>query len=339
MLVGAILFCVGVSLLLLALGDLLWTTFLEGGPPVTRRIGHFAFRRTVRFCRGKDRKVIGMAGVVAIISTLVTWTLLLWVGWALVFSASRGALVDTETKVPADQFARFYFAGSTIFTLGMGDYKPVGHFWQIAAAIAAGNGFLMFGTALAYLMAVVPAATQKRQLAVVIWALGKSPDDIIVRAWNGIDSTALSPHLISLIPMLALMGESHLSYPILHYIHSTKRSASLAASVASLDEALTILECGLQRGCSLDLPSLGAAREAITEFLKTLEPALIAPSKDDPPPPSLKMLKEMGVPVVDDELFRQSLAIVADRRRMLHALVRNEGWTWDAVWPAASPAV
>jgi hypothetical protein len=200
-------------------------------------------------------------------------------------------------------------------------------------SICAGSGFLTFGSALAYLMAVVPAATQKRTLAVCIWALGRSPDDIIIRAWNGADTTALGPHLVSLVPMLALLGESHLSYPILHYFHSSKRSASVAASVASLDEALTILECGLQKGCSLDLPSLGAAREAITEFLQTLKPALIEPAKDEPPVPSLKMLKDMGVPVVDDELFQQSLIGLKARRRLLHALVRNEGWTWKAVWP------
>jgi hypothetical protein len=328
-----ICFVFGLGILLLALTDLLWTTFLEGGPPISTRVCHFAFHRTLTFCRGKDRRLIGFAGLAAIIGTLVTWTVMVWAGWALIFSSWTPALIDSDTRLPADHWARIYFAGSTIFTLGMGDYKPVGHAWQLLAGIAAGSGFLMFGTALAYLMAVVPAATQKRQLAVVIWALGKSPDDIIIRAWNGADATALSPHLISLIPMLALMGESHLSYPILHYIHSTKRSASLAASVASLDEALTILECGLQRGCSLDLPSLGAARQAITEFLQTLEPALIAASKDDPPAPSLKLLRDMGVSVVDDELFRQSLAVVAERRRMLHALVRNEGWTWEAVWP------
>jgi len=333
LLLGILCFAIGILLLLLALTDLLWTTFLEGGPPITRHICHFAFHQTIKFCRGKNRKVIGLAGLVAIISTLWTWTLMVWAGWALVFIAAGSSLIDVDTRLPAGRWARIIFAGDTIFTLGSGDYKPIGTGWQLATGIAAGSGFLMFGTALAYLMAVVPAATQKRQLAVVIWALGKSPDDIIIRAWNGADSTALSPHLISLIPMLALMGESHLSYPILHYIHSTKRSASLAASVASLDEALTILECGLQRGCSLDLPSLGAAREAITEFLKTLQPALIAPSKDDPPPPSLKMLKDMGVPVVDDDLFQQSLAGLTDRRRMLHALVRNEGWTWAAVWP------
>jgi len=323
----------GIAVLLLALSDLLWTTFLEGGPPLTKRICHFAFRRTLFFCRGKDRRVIGIAGLVAILSTLATWTLMVWLGWAMIFCSSPSSLIDPNAHSRVDTLDKIYFAGTTIFTLGIGDYQPRGHFWQLLTSVAAGSGFTIFGTALAYLMTVVPAATQKRQLAVVIWSLGKSPDDIIIRAWNGADSTALSPHLISLIPMLALMGESHLSYPILHYIHSTKRSASLAASVASLDEALTILECGLQRGCSLDLPSLGAAREAITEFLKTLQPALISPSKDDPPAPSLKMLKDMGVPVVDDDLFKQSLATLTERRRMLHALVRNEGWTWDAVWP------
>ncbi len=333
MFIGLFCFLSGSVLLVLAITDLLWTTFLEGGPPITRRIGHYAFTHTVSFCRGKDRKVIGLAGLVAILSTLLTWTIMVWAGWALIFNASRASVVDSATLEPADRICRIYFAGETIFTLGSGDYRPVGHGWQILTSVAAGSGFLMLGTALAYLMAVVPAATQKRQLAVVVWSLGKSPDDIILRAWNGADSTALSPHLISLIPMLALMGESHLSYPILHYIHSTKRSASLAARVASLDEALTILECGLQRGCSLDLPSLGAARQAITEFLETLESALIRPSKDDPPPPSLKMLTEMGVPVVDDALFHQSLAGLTNRRRMLHALVQNEGWTWDAVWP------
>ncbi len=336
MITGTLLFLTGLALLLLALADLLWTTFLEGGPIVSTRVGHFAFRQTLGFCRGNSRRVIGLAGLAAVLSTGVTWAVLVWAGWALIFSASNGAVIDATTGVPADFGSRVYFAGSTIFTLGPGDYKPGALPWKLATATAAGSGFVMFGTALAYLMAVVPAATQKRQLAVCIYALGRDPADVIVRAWNGADSTALNPHLISLIPMLALTGESHNSYPVLHYIHSIKRSASVAANVAVLDEALTILECGLARGCSLDLPSLGAAREAITEFLQTLDSALIEPTIDDPPPPSLAKLKQMGVPVVDDALFAVSLAGLKERRKMLNALVRNEGWTWSAVWPAGT---
>jgi hypothetical protein len=333
---GFLIFLLGLTLLLTGIGDLLWTVFLEGGPPITTRLCHFMVRQVLAAQKRKrSRRVVGAAGLIAVITTLLVWVTLIWIGWALIFSASKWALVESSTFQPADFWARIYFAGYTIFTLGLGDYKPIGHPWEMATSIAAGTGFLMGGLALAYLMAVVPAATQKRQLGVCIWALGKTPDDIIIRAWNGVDTTALGPHLVSLVPMLALLGESHLSYPILHYFHSTKRSASLASSVASLDEALTILECGLQKGCSLDLPSLGAVREAITEFLETLGPALIEPEQDTPPVPSLKMLKDMGVPVVDDELFQQSLVGLAARRRLLHALVRNEGWPWTAVWPTA----
>ena len=78
---------------------------------------------------------------------------------------------------------------------------------------------------------------------------------------------------------------------------------------------------------------LGAAREAITEFLLTLKPALIESDKQTPPTPSLKHLKDMGVPVVDNELFMQSLAGLTGRRQLLNTLVHNEGWTWKQVWP------
>ena len=312
----------GAAVILYALFDLLWTCFLEGGAPVTTRVCSWLARRLLDCQRGrKSRRFVASAGLASVVASVLVWGLLIWLGWTLVFSADPGSLVSTDgARAPAEPLTRAYFVGSTIFTLGMGDYKPVGHLWQLLTAVAAGSGFILFGLALAYLVPVVSAATAKRQLAVCVWVLGKDPADIISRAWNGADTTALAPHLVSLVPMLAGLGESHLTYPVLHYFHSTKRSASAAPSVAALDEALTILECGLQKGCSLDLPSLGAAREAITEFLNTLAPALIHPAETTPPPPSLQPLRDAGVPAVEDEMFEASLAGLSERRRLLLAL-------------------
>jgi hypothetical protein len=324
----------GSAILLYGLIDLLWTCFLEGGAPLTTHVCSWLAGGVLRVQRGRcSRRLVAAGGLIAVVVAVVIWALLIWAGWVIVFTAGSRSLVFTGDGKPADLVARIYFVGSTIFTLGPGDYRPEGHLWQLVTAVMAGSGFLLIGLALAYIVPVVSAATQKRQLAVNIWALGKDPSDIIIRAWNGADSSALAPHLVSLVPMLALLGENHLTYPVLHFFHSSKRSASVAPSVAALDEALSILECGLQKGCSLDLPSLGAAREAITEYLNTLKPALIFPDKQTPPVPSLQSLRDMGIPVVDDDLFEASLAALAARRRMLLALVRNEGWTWDAVWP------
>ena len=317
-----------------AVVDILWTTFLEGGAPVTTQAAARLARGMLRIQRRcTTRRIISLTGLVVVVATVLIWTLLLWGGWAMLFSASRTSLIDAATGRPADPWERIYFTGYTLFTLGLGDFKPNGHFWQIATTVAAGSGFLLFGLQLAYLVPVISAATQKRQAAVYITSLGGSPDDIVLRAWNGQDTAALAPHLQSLTGMLALLGESHLTYPSLHFFHGTQRIRSIAASVAALDEALTILECGLQHGCSLDLPSLGAAREAITSYLDTLSPALIYPALDIPPAPSLENLRGMGVPVVSDALFAAALKIVKERRRLLLALVRNDGWDWTAVWP------
>jgi len=323
----------GVLLISYAFLDLLWTTFLEGGAPLTTQACARVARRMLWLQhRCNTRRIISLTGLAAVVATVLIWTALLWAGWALLFSSNVNSLVDANTGRPADTWERIYFTGYTLFTLGLGDFKPQGHVWQMATSIAAGSGFLLFGLALAYLVPVISAATQKRQIAVYITSLGRNPDDIILRAWNGQDTTALAPHLQSLTGMLALLGENHLTYPVLHYFHGAHRIRSAAASVAALDEALTILECGLQQGCSLDLPSLGAAREAITSYLDTLSPALILPAFDIPPSPSLENLRGMGVPVVSDSLFAAALAMVSERRRLLLALVLNEGWDWSAVW-------
>lgn len=336
-----ILGAIGFIILVYAFTDLLWTCFLEGGAPLTTRICSWLVRVMVAIqCRARrrpSRRVISSAGLVAVLATVAIWGSLIWAGWTLVFSAAPGAIIASEDHAPADLGGRIVFVGETIFTLGLGDYRPIGRPWQFLTTVAAGSGFILFGLALSYLVPIVAAATQKRQLALCIWSLGKEPTDILIRAWNGVDTTALSPHLVSLVPMLALLGENHLTYPALHYFHSSKRSSSAAPNIAALDEALTILECGLQEGCSLDLPSLGAARESISEFLNTLAPALIFPARDPPPAPSLQPLREVGVPAVDDALFHAALNALAERRRLLLALVQNEGWTWEAVWPAVEP--
>jgi hypothetical protein len=329
----------GIALIGYAVLDLLWTTFLEGGAPLTTHACARVARGMLRLQRRcAARRVISLTGLVSVVVTVGTWTTLLWAGWAFLFSASPTSLLDASTGRPAGAWEKIYFTGYTLFTLGLGDYKPNGHFWQLATSIAAGSGFLLFGLALAYVVPVISAATQKRQLAVYITSLGRTPDEIILRAWNGQDTRALAPHLQSLTALLALLGENHLTYPILHYFHGAQRIRASAASVAALDEALTILECGLQQGCSLDLPSLGAARESITSYLDTLRPALVVPSRGAPPPPSLDNLRGMGVPVVGDELFARAMALMSERRQLLLSMVANEGWDWSAVWPESAPA-
>ena len=327
---------IGLLLLGVLLQDILWTAFLEGAGPVTKHVSGWIGRvMLVMHCRFRaSRKVITKTGLFIVVATTFAWSILLWLGWALIFSSDPNSIVPTEAGADSPTFlTRMYYTGCSITTLGTPDYRPNGRAWELATVLAGGSGYLLIGVAIAYVVPVVTATTQKRQVAQNIWSLGKNPAEIISRAWNGVDTTALGPHLVSLSSMLALLGESHLTYPVLHYFHSSKRSSAIAPNVAALDEAITILECGLQSGCSLDVPALGAARESITQFLATLQTALVETTTADPPEPSLAALRDVGVPAVDDDLFKKALKPLAARRRLLLTLVLNEGWTWEAVWP------
>src|SRR2546423_1562863 len=201
----------GFCLLFLVVRDLLWTTFLEGGGRLTTRICSFLARQVLVLHRrgkhlGKDRCIIARAGLLTVCATLLIWALLLWAGWGLIFNGSSHAVVANDTGKPAHVWTRFYFAATTVSTLGLGDYRPLGIFWQILVGICGASGFLFFTLALSYIVPVVSATTQKRQVALCIWSLGRTPTDIIVRAWNGADTTALGPHLVALTSMLALLG-------------------------------------------------------------------------------------------------------------------------------------
>jgi hypothetical protein len=325
------------GLLVLALTsiDLLWTTFVEGVGPMSLRVA-LLVGRVLRFSviRRKTRRVMAWGGLLVVMVSLATWTILLWTGWTLIFCSWPTAVVAAATGKPADAWQRAYFTGYNLFTLGMGDFVPRGAFFQILTDLCCASGFFLFGAAIAYLVPVISAATQKRQVGVYIWSLGKNPAEIIFRAWNGADTTALQPHFIALTPMLLGLGENHLTYPVLHFFHSSKRSAGVGANIAMLDEAITVMECGLAKGCSLDLPSLGAVREAISEYILTLKPVLqFVYDEGYPPVPSLAALREVGLPVVDDATFAAALANQTERRLLLRKLARIEGWAWESVWP------
>ncbi|MBD1835898.1 two pore domain potassium channel family protein [Cyanobacteria bacterium FACHB-472] len=247
------------------------------------------------------------------------------------FSASDRSLVSADSKQPADTWERIYFIGYTLVTLGLGDYQPEGRIWQLATAIAAANGFLLITLAITYLISVVSAATQKRQLAIYIFCLGSNPSEILTKAWNGKDFGMLSQHLVSLTPMLALYGQNHLVYPVLHYFHSTDLQTAAEINVVVLDEALTLLECAVKPEHRPDAVALYALRESVLVFLDTLSSAFIKPAASAPPLPVLDELRASNIPLVSDEVFEKEVSSISKRRRLLLALVQNDGWTWKSI--------
>ncbi|HEY9419962.1 MAG TPA: ion channel [Thermoanaerobaculia bacterium] len=320
---------VGAVLILGVIYDVLWTTLrLAGAGPLTSWVTSHLWRLSLRFTRSHPS--LSIAGFRIVLLTVGLWIGLVWLGWVLVFGMDPGAVVDSQSGQPADFWARAYYAGYTLITLGNGDYKPAGALWQVLTPLAAANGFFLVTLVITYLLPLMTEALQRRQLAVHIATLGRTPQELLLRAWDGQGFGRLTDHLIGLTFPLMGLGEGHLAYPVLHCFHSSKRDTAMAPNIAVLDEVLTLLE-GVAPEQRPDPVAIYPLRGAIDRLLSTLTEAHLTPERVPPPSPNLETLRSVGIRTVDDETFRSSLEAAADRRRLLFGLVEKEGWHWDDV--------
>jgi hypothetical protein len=330
----------GLALVATALVDVLSTTIAvnRGAGPVTGRLAHALWTRVlVRHRRRTSHQLIWYGGISVVLGTLATWLVLTVVGWVLVFAAGDGAVVHVADDAAASLADRAYFAGYSVFTLGNGDLRPNGAWAQLATTAAAASGLFLASLAVSYIIPVVAAAGEKRQVAGYISSIGESPDELLLGAWDGQSFGRLDDHLIALTPMVGLAGQRYLSYPTLHYFHSTERLGALAPSVAALDESMTMLAHGVAPEVRPDAVALRPARGAVLELLETLHRAFIEPAEQVPPVPSLARLRQAGIPTVTDAEFAEAVAGVEKRRRLLLALVEADGWVWEAVVAPGGP--
>lgn len=323
----------GITILIFVVLDVLWTTlFLAGGGPLTSRLVNSLWRLLLRrHHRQTGWQLPTAAGLLIVLFTTMVWAFLIWASWSLIFFMTDQAVIETTSGQPAGWWARTYFAGFTLITLGIGDYRPGGPGWQIATVLAAANGFFLVTLAIAYLLPLIAAVVQKRHTAAYIASLGHTPEDILLRGWNGTDFGRLGDHLVALAPRLMELGQSHLAYPVLHCFHSAERETAVAPSVAALDEALTLLRHGVDRSIRPDRPTLDPLRSSITKFVTTLGSLSRQETLDMPPPPSLERLRSHGIPMREDAVFLSEMEELSDRRRQLLSMVYSEGWTWETL--------
>lgn len=325
----------GIVLVVVTACDLAWTTLAAsgGGGPVTSRLAHWMWEaiRIRRDFRGRHQ-LMRLGGLAVVVVTVLLWVVLLWLGWALIFSGSEAAVVSDQTGRPADWWGRVYFAGTTISTLGPGDLLPGGPAWQIATVVSSLSGLLFATLAITYLIPVVGAVTNRRQVALQIVGLGEDPYVIAATADGRAVTGDLDGELRGLSTALQRLAQQHHAYPALHYFHDVNRESAGPVQIAALDEALTLLMFGVD-GHGRDLATVHSARVAVDSMLATLTSAYIVPADEPPPLPDLDRLRRLGVETVDRDTFRRRLDGLADRRRTLLGLVEDDGWFWEDVYP------
>lgn len=323
----------GTALVLTALVDMLWTTIAVsgGGGPLTSSVSRRLWQAFCHLARRSrhPHRFLRLAGVAVVVAVFSVWVVLFVTGWWLIFAAHPHAVLDATSGAPADWLGRLYFAGFTTSTLGVGDVVAGGGIWRALTVVAAFSGLSVVTMSITYLVPVAAAVVDRRTLALTLTSLGSTPQELLVRAWDGAGWSHLEERLPSLTRDLGTLGQRHLAYPVLHYFHDLERDVAAPVSIAVLDEALTILRFGVAPDARPADLVLEPSRTCVASFLSTLSVGHIAPADDVPPPPSLASLRAAGIPTVDDGTFAAAVADLEERRRLLLGFVRDDGWAWD----------
>ena len=321
-------FGLGVSLLIVAAIDLLWTTlWVEGGAgPLTARLMRRTWKLLRRFGTYSPR-IRTLAGPVILALGLGMWIALLWGGWMFVFASAENALRDTIDAGPISWVERFYFVGYSMFTMGNGDFAPRDGLWQILTALMTASGMLLVTLSITYVLSVLEAVTQKRTFARDVSGLGLDSESIVTTTWNGDEFDNVALPLNSITTALNELTANHKAYPILHYFYTDDREAAAVLSVASLDDALTLWQRATPEENRPSDSVLENARSSVQGYLDTVS-TFATQSDERPPPPDLTLLRKAGVPTVSDEEFDDVFEELKERRRTMHGLIQADARQW-----------
>lgn len=313
---------VGCLLVLLVLVDVFRTVLWsgQGAGPLTGAVTALGRRLLSRLAGGaRLRSAVGPIAIVAIVGL---WAGLLLVGFSLVLEGQSGSFRTAFTDEPVGWSERAYFVGYSLFTLGNGDLRPVTDAGRLLTVAIAATGLFLISLSVTYLLPVTSAAVASRSFASSARALGETPEDVVLGAWDG-ERIRLDDELRQLAQSLSLLAEQQLAYPVLHLFESTDRRTSAPLAVAHLDEVLTLLD-GVDRRVAPPAAPRRQLRAAIRSYAQTYGAGVRA-DEVTPPPPDTGRLAVGGIPLIDPAAYTLAAADLDAHRAEVQGLVRATG--------------
>ncbi|HTC29437.1 MAG TPA: potassium channel family protein, partial [Candidatus Acidoferrum sp.] len=175
-----------------------------------------------------------------LIANLLNWSFLMLIGYGAIFYALRA-----QVHPPLATFGEaFYFAGTSFFTIGFGDYAGTSGLTRLASLAAGACGFGIISTTTAYLFAIFGAFQNREQFVVMVSARAGAPP-------SGVGLLAIAAHarVVKDLPTLmrsaemwcASLMETHLAYPILAYFRSSHDYESWVATLGTLLDTAVLM--------------------------------------------------------------------------------------------------
>jgi voltage-gated potassium channel Kch len=221
-------------------------------------------------------------GPLSLILLLVTWAILLVVGFAFVYWGTTSPLLSPKdfTGFGTD----LYMSGTTFITLGLGDVTPLAGFGRFLVTLEAGTGFGFLALVIGYVPVIYQAFSRRETDIALLDARAGSPasaSELLRRhSREQQQITPLVEYLHEWETWSAQILESHLSYPVLMYYRSLHERQSWLAALTTILDTSALLIVGFE---GIAIPTarftFAMARHAAVDLAQVFEtPPPDAPS-------------------------------------------------------------
>ncbi|MBA3901273.1 MAG: two pore domain potassium channel family protein [Bacteroidetes bacterium] len=252
----------------------------------------------------------------------------LFIGWCLIFLAIDSSVVITQTGEVTGWLDKIYFVGYSFTTHGNGDLRPAIGIYQVMTPIIAASGFATLSLSVTYLISVISAAVNKMNVASKITSIGETVEGFVIMLWKVKHFQAIDLILNTISSELTMLHEQHKAYPALHYFHTSEYKKSVAYALAVLDDALNIIEFGLDEKEKPSPFIIYNCRQIIEDYLSTISSKKRSGKDVAPPAISIQKIKEAEMKTKDEKEFFRKVDAQKERRKMLFRMVRDDGWDW-----------
>jgi hypothetical protein len=195
--------------------------------------------RRMRHPRRREA-LLGSFGPAIVLVYLLIWLLSLLLGYALLVNA----LADQIRPHPADFATSIYVAGTSIFTIGFGDYVGVTPAARLLSLFAAATGLGVLALVVTFLFSLY-GAFQRREVAVVTLeaSAGAPPSGVtLLETYAGAGIVDELPALFQRWQEAAAeILDSHLAYPVLAFFRSSHDHDSWISSLGAVMDATTLV--------------------------------------------------------------------------------------------------
>ena len=318
-------------LLLFVLWDAFVTVFsTNGAGPLTTLWTQGIWRGLLAIHHRRSiHRVLAVTGPTMLLTVILIWYFLIGLAWLLLFATAAETVVATSTRVPTDVWQKAYFVGTTISSLGYGDFVPSGLPWTLLANLAALSATVVLTTALSYVLAVLAAAIERKQLAAGIFSIGTDASEFACRAWGGESKNELNDHLLRLSTAIDAHAHKYLSYPILQFFHSSNPCKSPTRALLVFSDALFLMTHGVTPELRPPSSVLHVVGNSISNYAELTNSGWLRTGQVDEPIPAdltRQTLRDIGLDSVSEAEFQAALEDYLPRRRQLLALCHNDGW-------------